>query len=170
VAAHHKPTRRRAVFRTNRRSRLAQPVVVAEVHRPVARPHSLMNEGVSGKQPGSLAVILTLGTTETIAWASSYYLPAVLAKSIANRPRPIDDLCVRCADGCPDRIRLDRSACWPCHRHGRRPWRALHFQPRSRWRSDRSRLWSSGRSVLLRSGWCSGSVWVWASTMPRSRR
>jgi MFS family permease len=43
-----------------------------------------MNEGVAENQPGSLAVILTLGTTETIAWASSYYLPAVLAKSIAT--------------------------------------------------------------------------------------
>src|SRR5947207_13273750 len=30
-----------------------------------------------------LWVILALGTTQTIAWASSYYLPAVLAKPIA---------------------------------------------------------------------------------------
>ena len=43
-----------------------------------------MTDGVTDKQPGSLRVILTLGTTETIAWASSYYLPAVLAKSIAT--------------------------------------------------------------------------------------
>lgn len=33
---------------------------------------------------GSLPVILTLGTTQTIAWASSYYLPAILAAPIAR--------------------------------------------------------------------------------------
>ena len=43
-----------------------------------------MDEGEPEKQQGSLAVVLTLGTTETIAWASSYYLPAVLAKPIAT--------------------------------------------------------------------------------------
>src|SRR5438105_7107130 len=30
-----------------------------------------------------LAIVLALGTTQTIAWASSYYLPAVLARPIA---------------------------------------------------------------------------------------
>ena len=43
-----------------------------------------MNEARAEKRPGSLAVVLTLGTTQTIAWASSYYLPAVLAKPIAT--------------------------------------------------------------------------------------
>jgi Major Facilitator Superfamily len=38
---------------------------------------------MANKPQGSLAVILTLGTTETIAWASSYYLPAILARPIA---------------------------------------------------------------------------------------
>ncbi len=33
---------------------------------------------------GSLPVILALGTTQTIAWASSYYLPAILAAPIAR--------------------------------------------------------------------------------------
>src|SRR5437868_9578263 len=43
-----------------------------------------MNEVTPGSfRSGSLPVILTLGTTETIAWASSYYLPAILAKPIA---------------------------------------------------------------------------------------
>lgn len=36
-----------------------------------------------GKDPGSLSVVLTLGSTQTLAWASSYYLPAVLADPIA---------------------------------------------------------------------------------------
>jgi predicted MFS family arabinose efflux permease len=34
--------------------------------------------------PGRLAVILVLGTTQTLAWASSYYLPAILADRIAD--------------------------------------------------------------------------------------
>ena len=39
--------------------------------------------GYSGTS-GSLPVILALGTTQTIAWASSYYLPAILAAPIAR--------------------------------------------------------------------------------------
>ena len=31
-----------------------------------------------------LSIILTLGTTQTLAWASSYYLPAILADPIAH--------------------------------------------------------------------------------------
>jgi predicted MFS family arabinose efflux permease len=37
-----------------------------------------------GQPTGSLAVVIGLGTTQTIAWASSYYLPAVLAAPIAR--------------------------------------------------------------------------------------
>ncbi len=33
---------------------------------------------------GPLAVVVALGTTQTIAWASSYYLPAILATPIAR--------------------------------------------------------------------------------------
>ncbi|MHC4041572.1 MFS transporter [Bradyrhizobium sp. 23AC] len=33
---------------------------------------------------GSLAVVVALGTAQTIAWASSYYLPAILAAPIAH--------------------------------------------------------------------------------------
>lgn len=33
---------------------------------------------------GNLGVVLALGTTQTIAWASSYYLPAILAAPIAR--------------------------------------------------------------------------------------
>ncbi|MCA1458443.1 MFS transporter [Bradyrhizobium sp. BRP22] len=33
---------------------------------------------------GSLPVVVALGTTQTIAWASSYYLPAILAAPIAR--------------------------------------------------------------------------------------
>ena len=39
--------------------------------------------GYSGTS-GSLPVIAALGTTQTIAWASSYYLPAILAAPIAR--------------------------------------------------------------------------------------
>lgn len=42
-----------------------------------------VNPGSSGTS-GSLPVILALGTTQTIAWASSYYLPAILAAPIAR--------------------------------------------------------------------------------------
>ena len=31
-----------------------------------------------------LPIILALGTTQTLAWASSYYLPAILADPIAH--------------------------------------------------------------------------------------
>jgi len=43
-----------------------------------------MRGAPSGSVAGSLPVILTLGTTQTIAWASSYYLPAILAAPIAR--------------------------------------------------------------------------------------
>src|SRR2546423_5669577 len=36
---------------------------------------------MSGRQ---LPIILALGTTQTLAWASSYYLPAILADPIAR--------------------------------------------------------------------------------------
>jgi len=41
---------------------------------------------VNGSRPlrSTRAVVATLGTTQTIAWASSYYLPAVLADSMAR--------------------------------------------------------------------------------------
>jgi MFS family permease len=41
------------------------------------------NAGSTGTK-GSLSVILLLGTTQTLAWASSYYLPAILAAPIAR--------------------------------------------------------------------------------------
>jgi hypothetical protein len=34
--------------------------------------------------PRQLPIILALGTTQTLAWASSYYLPAILADPIAR--------------------------------------------------------------------------------------
>src|SRR5246127_4464092 len=34
--------------------------------------------------PRPLPIILALGTTQTLAWASSYYLPAILADPIAR--------------------------------------------------------------------------------------
>ncbi|KQT08313.1 hypothetical protein ASG57_09080 [Bradyrhizobium sp. Leaf396] len=40
----------------------------------------LMRRGAAG----SLAVVIALGTAQTIAWASSYYLPAILAAPIAS--------------------------------------------------------------------------------------
>ena len=43
-----------------------------------------MKEVAAGRVSGSLPTILRLGTTQTIAWASSYYLPAILAKPIAR--------------------------------------------------------------------------------------
>ncbi|SFJ42846.1 MFS transporter [Bradyrhizobium sp. cf659] len=43
-----------------------------------------MRQVVAGHATGSLAVVIGLGTTQTIAWASSYYLPAVLAAPIAR--------------------------------------------------------------------------------------
>src|SRR5512142_3117792 len=38
----------------------------------------------SERTAGQLPVILALGTTQTLAWASSYYLPAILADPIGR--------------------------------------------------------------------------------------
>ena len=37
---------------------------------------------MSGRQ---LPIILALGTTQTLAWASSYYLPAILADPVGKK-------------------------------------------------------------------------------------
>jgi hypothetical protein len=39
---------------------------------------------VQGHKGSKLAIIGVLGTTQTLAWASSYYLPAILADRIAH--------------------------------------------------------------------------------------
>jgi hypothetical protein len=36
---------------------------------------------------GRIAVVAVLGTTQTIAWASSYYMPAILGAPIADALR-----------------------------------------------------------------------------------
>jgi len=38
----------------------------------------------TGQMSSRLSVVIVLGTTQTLAWASSYYLPAILADRIAN--------------------------------------------------------------------------------------
>ncbi len=38
----------------------------------------------AGTPPGARAVVLALGTAQTLAWASSYYLPAILAAPMAR--------------------------------------------------------------------------------------
>jgi MFS family permease len=43
-----------------------------------------MTDVPAGGAKSPLAVILALGTTQTIAWASSYYIPAILAAPIAR--------------------------------------------------------------------------------------
>jgi predicted MFS family arabinose efflux permease len=43
-----------------------------------------MTQAPAGQATNPLPVILALGTTQTIAWASSYYLPAILAAPIAR--------------------------------------------------------------------------------------
>lgn len=43
-----------------------------------------MTANPASETEGSLPVVIALGTTQTIAWASSYYLPAILAKPIAR--------------------------------------------------------------------------------------
>ncbi|MBR1087266.1 MFS transporter [Bradyrhizobium manausense] len=43
-----------------------------------------MKQVLAERAAGPLPVVLALGTTQTIAWASSYYLPAVLAVPIAR--------------------------------------------------------------------------------------
>ena len=43
-----------------------------------------MKQVSADQATGPLAVVVALGTTQTIAWASSYYLPAILATPIAR--------------------------------------------------------------------------------------
>lgn len=43
-----------------------------------------MTQVTAGQAAGSLGVVLALGTAQTIAWASSYYLPAILAAPLAR--------------------------------------------------------------------------------------
>lgn len=43
-----------------------------------------MKQILAGRARGPLGVVIALGTTQTIAWASSYYLPAILAAPIAR--------------------------------------------------------------------------------------
>src|SRR5258705_4462333 len=42
------------------------------------------NDGIQAMSRRQLPIILALGTTQTLAWASSYYLPAILADPIAR--------------------------------------------------------------------------------------
>src|SRR5882757_6509332 len=55
-----------------------------------ARPERSRGEQLVQKNDGAtmsgrrLPIILALGTTQTLAWASSYYLPAILADPIAR--------------------------------------------------------------------------------------
>ena len=48
----------------------------------VADVPEFRNEAVVSER--QLSIILALGTTQTLAWASSYYLPAILADPIAH--------------------------------------------------------------------------------------
>src|SRR5271155_1180684 len=41
-------------------------------------------DGATGMNGRQLPVIVTLGTTQALAWASSYYLPAILADPIGR--------------------------------------------------------------------------------------
>ena len=50
---------------------------------PVALYWSQKDDGAA-MSPRQLPIILALGTTQTLAWASSYYLPAILADPIAR--------------------------------------------------------------------------------------
>src|SRR5580704_12198886 len=42
------------------------------------------NNGVQAMSSRQFPLIVALGTTQTLAWASSYYLPAILADPIAH--------------------------------------------------------------------------------------
>jgi predicted MFS family arabinose efflux permease len=56
---------------------LSQQVAAAESHGRHDRSPSDLNQR-------QLTIVLALGTTQTLAWASSYYLPAILADPIAR--------------------------------------------------------------------------------------
>ena len=51
------------------------------MQRRLARPVADAPEVTADRQ---LPVVIALGTTQTLAWASSYYLPAILADPISR--------------------------------------------------------------------------------------
>src|SRR5258708_32177906 len=65
------------------RCRKAKPDADARPRYSRGEPLVQKNDGagMSGRQ---LPIVLALGTTQTLAWASSYYLPAILADPIAR--------------------------------------------------------------------------------------
>ena len=75
-----------------------------------------------------LPIIVALGTTQTLAWASSYYLPAILADPIGARCRRVLELDLRRVLG----VAGDFGAAWPADRapdrSGRRPVGAVDLQ------------------------------------------
>ena len=56
---------------------------IESVH-PTFKLRGLAPLSADQRTPGTLAQVLALGTTQTIAWASSTYLPAILATPIAS--------------------------------------------------------------------------------------
>ena len=53
-------------------------------HQTIDQDAAISREGVQALNGRQLPIVLALGTTQTLAWASSYYLPAILADPIGR--------------------------------------------------------------------------------------
>ena len=80
---------------------------------------------MSGRQ---LPIILALGTTQTLAWASSYYLPAILADPIARDLGVSSNWVFARLLGLAGAVRPARPAHRAPDRSGRRPVGAVDVQ------------------------------------------
>ncbi len=116
------------------------------------------------------AVVAALGTTQTLAWASSYYLPAMLAAPMARGPG------CRRADGvrgvllCAADFRLARPLRRPGHRPLGRPAGIDGHQPGLRPGAGLAGRRAGRRRGCSRPGRCWASAWAAGSTRRRSPR
>ena len=118
------------------------------------------HDGASRMSGRRLPIILALGTTQTLAWASSYYLPAILADPIARDLGVSSNWIFAAFSGLAGDLGPARPAHRPADRSGRRPVGAVDFQSdagggtgAARLHLLRSRCWSSP-------GCCSASAWA----------
>ena len=113
-----------------------------------------------------LSIILALGTTQTLAWASSLLSAGDPGRSDRARSRRLLEL-----DLCRLlRIAGDLGAARPAHRpadrSGRRPVGAVDVQPDARGRAGAARLHLFDPDADRWPGCCSASAWPLASTTP----
>ncbi len=118
-------------------------------------------------RPGTVAA---LGTAQTLAWASSYYLPAMLAASMARDLGVSVPTVFAAFSLALGRLRAARPAGRRRDRPLGRPAGADGHQRRVRRRPRRAGPCAGPRGALRRRGSCSASAWAAGCTRRPSRR